>query len=63
MTLRFVWEERPVGVEPTLPPWQGSRLPLHHGRVLLLIGAGGIRTLAVQVKSLLCCRYTTTPFG
>ena len=24
--------ERPVGVEPTLPPWQGSRLPLHHGR-------------------------------
>ena len=24
-------EKRPVGVEPTLPPWQGSRLPLHHG--------------------------------
>ena len=24
--------KRPVGVEPTLPPWQGSRLPLHHGR-------------------------------
>jgi hypothetical protein len=22
-----------VGVEPTLPPWQGSRLPLHHGRL------------------------------
>lgn len=24
--------KRPVGVEPTLPPRQGSRLPLHHGR-------------------------------
>jgi hypothetical protein len=26
-------EERPVGVEPTLPPWQGGRQPLHHGRI------------------------------
>ncbi len=26
------YEERPAGVEPALPPWQGSRLPLHHGR-------------------------------
>ena len=26
--------ERPVGVEPTLPPWQGSSLPLHHGRLV-----------------------------
>jgi hypothetical protein len=24
--------KRPAGVEPALPPWQGSRLPLHHGR-------------------------------
>ncbi len=24
--------ERPAGVEPALPPWQGGRLPLHHGR-------------------------------
>ena len=23
----------PAGVEPALPPWQGSRLPLHHGHV------------------------------
>lgn len=30
---------------------------------ILLDGAGGIRTLTVQVKSLQCCRYTTTPFG
>src|SRR5262249_23666253 len=24
--------QRSVGVEPTHPPWQGSRLPLHHER-------------------------------
>ena len=24
-------QKRPAGVEPALPPWQGSRLPLHHG--------------------------------
>ena len=28
-------EERPAGVEPALPPWQGDRLPLHHGRVVV----------------------------
>jgi hypothetical protein len=27
-------QERPAGVEPAHPPWQGSRLPLHHGRLL-----------------------------
>jgi hypothetical protein len=26
-------QEHPAGVEPALPPWQGSRLPLHHGRL------------------------------
>ena len=26
--------ERPAGIEPAHPPWQGSRLPLHHGRLL-----------------------------
>ena len=25
-------QKRPAGVEPALPPWQGSRRPLHHGR-------------------------------
>jgi hypothetical protein len=25
--------ERPAGIEPALPPWQGSRLPVHHGRL------------------------------
>lgn len=24
--------EHPAGVEPALSPWQGNRLPLHHGR-------------------------------
>ena len=28
--------ERPAGVEPAHPPWQGDRLPLHHGRLVLL---------------------------
>jgi hypothetical protein len=28
--------ERPAGIEPAFPPWQGSRLPLHHGRDLEL---------------------------
>ena len=28
-------EERPAGVEPALSPWQGDRLPLHHGRVMV----------------------------
>ena len=23
--------KHPAGVEPALPPWQGGRLPLHHG--------------------------------
>jgi hypothetical protein len=27
------FQERPAGVEPALPPWHGSRLPLHQGRV------------------------------
>ena len=27
--------ERPAGVEPALSPWQGDRLPLHHGRALV----------------------------
>jgi hypothetical protein len=25
--------ECPAGVEPTLPPWQSGRLPLHHGHI------------------------------
>ena len=29
----LIQRERPAGVEPALPPWQGSRLPLHHGRL------------------------------
>ena len=32
--LRPDWSERPAGVEPAHPPWQGDRLPLHHGRLV-----------------------------
>ena len=28
-------QKHPAGVEPALPPWQGGRLPLHHGRVVV----------------------------
>ena len=28
---------------------------------MAIIGAGGIRTLTLRVKSSLCSRYTTTP--
>jgi hypothetical protein len=35
-------QERPAGVEPARPPWQGDRLPLHHGR--FSIGTGCQRT-------------------
>ncbi len=27
--------ERPAGVEPARSPWQGDRLPLHHGRKMV----------------------------
>ena len=35
--------KHPAGVEPALPPWQGSRLPLHHGRVESLVELSKIR--------------------
>jgi hypothetical protein len=52
----------PEGLEPS-PTWLRAR----HAAANTLIpcvypsGAGGIRTHASQIKSLLCCRYTTTP--
>ena len=36
-------EKRPAGIEPALPPWQGSRLPLHHGRIESLVELSKIR--------------------
>ena len=30
-------KKHPAGVEPALPPWQGSTLPLHNGCVLVLV--------------------------
>ena len=29
---RRIIQKHPAGVEPARPPWQGSRLPLHHGQ-------------------------------
>ncbi len=29
--LSYIPRECPAGVEPALPPWQGGRLPIHHG--------------------------------
>lgn len=54
-----VRKKRPVGVEPTRPPWQGDRLPLHHGR--------GIHIQSIRREShprshfgkVACCCYTT----
>ena len=47
--------ERPVGVEPTHPPWRGGRRPLHHGRVSTLCGSrarlGGLRGRRPHPKS------------
>ena len=53
-------KERPAGVEPAHPPWQGSRLPLHHGRLLRVPNCqrsrapGGTRThvAALRVRNL-----------
>jgi hypothetical protein len=51
--------ERPAGVEPALPPWQGSRLPLHHGRLVgsrivkdqnTIRAPGGTRTLVAALR-------------
>ena len=42
-TPRTETKKRPAGVEPALPPWQGSRLPLHHGRVESLVELSKIR--------------------
>lgn len=45
-------KERPVGIEPTLPPWQGSRLPLHHGRLLnLRVRPEGLEPSPIRLKA------------
>jgi hypothetical protein len=53
----------PAGVEPARPPWQGGRLPLHHGhtcqrRIVKEFenGTRGARTLTHLVKSQGLCR-------
>ncbi len=58
----------PAGVEPALPPWQGSRLPLHHGRVESLVelskirAPGGTRTHVAALRVRSPRRWTTSAF-
>jgi hypothetical protein len=60
--------KRPAGVEPALPPWQGSRLPLHHGRVESLVelskirAPGGTRTHVAALRVRSPRRWTTSAF-
>lgn len=61
-------EKRPAGVEPALPPWQGSRLPLHHGRIESLVelskirALGGTRTHVAALRVRGPRRWTTSAF-
>ena len=56
-------EERPVGVEPTRPPWQGDRLPLHHGRVRISTDHRQYIRRELHPRDhfgrVACCCYTT----
>ena len=58
--------KRPAGVEPALPPWQGSRLPLHHGRIESLVelskirAPGGTRTHVAALRVRSPRRWTTS---
>ncbi len=55
--------ERPAGVEPTHPPWQGGRQPLHHGRGSI---AQSIRRGSHPRRHfgrVACCCYTTDAFA
>lgn len=45
--------ERPAGVEPAHPPWQGDRLPLHHGRYGEVSGEKSVMSDQRQKFSLL----------
>ena len=55
-------QERPTGVEPVIPPWQGGRLPLHHGRDLCGLDCqrtrapGGTRTRVAALRVRYPCR-------
>ena len=61
-------QKHPAGVEPALPPWQGSRLPLHHGRFESLVelsknrAPGGTRTHVAALRVRNPRRWTTSAF-
>src|SRR5262249_54748411 len=56
----------PAGVEPARPPWQGGRLPLHHGhdhrrRIVKEPRApGGTRTHVAALRGRSLRRWTTS---
>ena len=57
----------PAGVEPALPPWQGGRLPLHHGHTSpspncqrIERAPGGTRTHAAALRVRCPRRWTTS---
>ena len=56
----------PAGVEPARPPWQGGRLPLHHGhdRRLRIVkeprAPGGSRTHVAALRGRSLRRWTTS---
>lgn len=58
--------KRPAGVEPALPPWQGGRLPLHHGRDIsvpdcqrIVRAPGETRTHVAALRVRCLSRWTT----
>jgi hypothetical protein len=55
----------PAGVEPAHPPWQGGRLPLHHGHEeptpdCQRRAPGGTRTHVAALRKRCPCRWTTS---
>ena len=40
-----------TGIEPTRPPWQGSRLPLHHGRKKNRLRSEGLEPSPIRLKA------------
>jgi hypothetical protein len=52
----FSFKEHPAGIEPALPPWQGSTLPLHHGCVSILVELSKSQTRSRGVPTNRGCR-------
>ena len=67
-TLFETMKSAAAGVEPALPPWQGDRLPLHHGAIQSVPivkeprAPGGTRTLVTALRVRYPRRWTTSAF-